>query len=131
LSERLEHLVALFEQVESGVAYTSIGITQAVSGLERAVGLLDGSMPTLSDSATALRTLTERLGGVAFDLTSEMPNATASCQENSPELVDIVGTLDERFSHLDGVVTELAGVMETVVGSIPGMRRRPRASGGD
>jgi hypothetical protein len=38
-------------------------------------------------------------------------------------LTTIVGTLDERFLHLDGVVTELARLMEAVVGTIPGMRR--------
>jgi hypothetical protein len=35
----------------------------------------------------------------------------------------VVGTLDERFSHLDTVVTDLAQTVEAVIGTIPGMRR--------
>ena len=38
----------------------------------------------------------------------EMPKATQSLQEVSPELSTVVGLLDERFAHLDSVVTELA-----------------------
>jgi hypothetical protein len=80
-------------------------------------------LPNLSDSASALRSLTERLSGVVIDLATELPKATQSLQDISPELAKVVGTMDERFSHLDGVVTELARLMEAVVGSIPGMRR--------
>jgi hypothetical protein len=85
--------------------------------------MLDGSLPNLSDSANALRSLTERLSGVVIDLATEIPLATKTLQDISPELTSVVGTLDERFSHLDGVVTDLARLMEAVVGTIPGMRR--------
>ena len=85
-------------------------------------------MPSLSDSASALRGLTERLSSVAVELASELPKATQSLQEVSPELSTVVGLLDERFAHLDGVVTELARLVEAVVGTIPGMRRVLRSS---
>jgi hypothetical protein len=63
-------------------------------------------------------------------LANELPKATRSLQEVSPELASVVGLLDDRFSHLDTVVTDLAGLMESVVGAIPGMRRvfRPTSS---
>jgi hypothetical protein len=130
LADRIDRLLTLLERIEgalaragSGVDLATAGINQALSGLERAVGVLDGSMPTLSDSASSLWTLTERLSAVAVDLATELPKATATLQDISPELTNVVGALDERFSRLDGVVTELANVVEGVVGTIPGMRR--------
>jgi ABC-type transporter Mla subunit MlaD len=93
------------------------------------VATLDGSLPSLSESAVSLRVLTERLGGVAVELASELPRATASLEEISPQLARVVGTLDDRFAHLDSVVTELARLVEAVVGTIPGMRRVLRPAG--
>jgi hypothetical protein len=81
-----------------------------VSGLEQAVGILDASLPSLSESASALRSLTERLGSVAVVLANELPKATRSLQEVSPELASVVALLDD------------------VVGTIPGMRRVFRAT---
>ena len=51
--------------------------------------MLDPSLPSLSDSASALRTLTERLSGVAIELVNELPKATKSLQEVSPELASV------------------------------------------
>jgi hypothetical protein len=62
-------------------------------------------------------------------LARELPKATASLQDLSPELSRVVGTFDERFGHLDVVVTELARVVEGVIGTIPGMRRVLRTNG--
>jgi ABC-type transporter Mla subunit MlaD len=136
LADRIDRLMTILERMEggvvragSGVEMAATGISQAVSGLETAIGMLDGSLPSLSDSASALRQLTERLSGVAIDLAKELPLATQTLQSISPELAKVVGTLDDRFTHLDGVVTELARVMEAVVGSIPGMRRVLRPTG--
>jgi hypothetical protein len=39
-----------------------------------------------------------------------------------------VAVLDDRFVHLDTVVTDLARLMESVVGTIPGMRRVLRST---
>jgi ABC-type transporter Mla subunit MlaD len=135
LAERLDRLMTMLERLEggvnragSGIDLASSGISYAVSGLEQAVGTLDSSLPSLSDSAAALRTLTERLSGVAIELVTELPKATRSLQDVSPELSVVVGTLDERFTHLDDVVTELARLMEGVIGTIPGMRRVIRAA---
>jgi hypothetical protein len=90
--------------------------------------MLDNSLPSLSDSALALRSLTERLSSVAVELATELPKATQSLQEVSPELAGVVGLLDDRFAHLDIAVTELVRLMEAVVGTIPGMRRVLRTS---
>ncbi len=60
---------------------------------------------------------------MAIELANELPKATRSLQEVSPELSSVVGLLDDRFTHLDTVVTDLARLMEAVVGTIPGMRR--------
>jgi ABC-type transporter Mla subunit MlaD len=129
-AERLDRLMTMLERMEggvnragSGIDIAALGISRAVSGLELAVGALDSSLPSLSESASALRTLTERLSGVAVELVNELPKATKSLQEVSPELASVVGLLDDRFTHLDTVVTELAKLMEAVVGTIPGMRR--------
>jgi ABC-type transporter Mla subunit MlaD len=130
LADRLDRLMTLLERIEggvdkagSGIDLAALGISHAVSGLEQAVDTLDTSLPSLSDSASALRSLTERLSVVAVELATELPKATRSLQEISPELNTVVGLLDERFAHLDGVVTELARLMEAVVGAIPGIRR--------
>ncbi len=135
VAERMDRLMTLLERLEggvnragSGIDLAALGISHAVSGLEQAVSTLDSSLPSLSDSASALRVLTERLGGVAFDLANELPRATRSLQEVSPELASVVSMLDERFAHLDTVVTDLAGLMEAVIGTIPGMRRVLRAT---
>jgi hypothetical protein len=63
-----------------------------------------------------------------MELASELPKATRSLQEVSPELAAVVGLLDDRFSHLDTVVTDMARLMESVVGTIPGMRRVLRST---
>jgi ABC-type transporter Mla subunit MlaD len=135
VAERMDRLMTLLERLEggvdkagSGIDLAALGISGAVSGLEQAVGMLDSSLPSLSDSALALRGLTERLSGVAIELASELPKATRSLQEVSPELASVVSLLDERFAHLDTVVTDLARLMEAVVGTIPGMRRVLRAT---
>ncbi len=135
LAERLDRLMPLLERIDggvnkagSGIDLASLGISHAVTGLEQAVGMLDSSLPSLSDSALALRNLTERLSGVAIDLATELPKATQSLQEVSPELASVVGILDERFTHLDDVVTEMARLVEAVIGTIPGMRRVLRVS---
>ncbi len=135
LAERLDRLMTLLERIDggvnragSGIDLASLGISHAVSGLEQAVGALDSSLPSLSDSAAALRNLTERLSGVAIELAMELPKATRSLQEVSPELAGVVGILDERFTHLDDVVTEMALLVEAVIGTIPGVRRVLRVS---
>ena len=66
--------------------------------------------------------------GVAIELATELPKATRTLQEISPELSSVVGSLDERFDHIDTVVTELARIVEGVIGAIPGMRRVIRAA---
>jgi hypothetical protein len=130
MSERLDRLMVMMEHIEngmnragSGIDLATSGISGAMSGLGNAVGILDSSFPSLSDSASALRNLTERLAAVAVELTSEVPKPTRSLQEVSPEPSTVVGPMDELFTHLDAVVTELARLMEDVVGMIPGMRR--------
>lgn len=135
LAERLDRLMTLLERLEggvnkagSGIDLAAMGMSRAVSGLEQAVGTLDGSLPTLSDSASALRALTERLSGVAIELATELPKATQSLQEVSPVLGSVVASLDERFDHIDTAVTELARIVEAVIGTIPGMRRVIRAA---
>ncbi len=65
---------------------------------------------------------------MAIELASELPKATRSLQEVSPELASVVGILDDRFTHLDDVVTEMARLVEAVIGTIPGMRRVLRVS---
>jgi hypothetical protein len=135
LAERMDRLITMLDRLEggvdragSGIDLAASGISLAVSGLEQAVGLLDRSLPNLSDSADALRVLTERLSSVAIDLATELPKATQTLQQVAPELSSVVGSLDERFDHIDTVVTELARVVESVVGAIPGMRRVIRST---
>ena len=130
LSEKLDRLMPLLERIDggvnragSGIDLAALGISTAVSGLETTVATLDASLPSLSESASILRSLAEGLGMVATELASELPKATRSLQELSPELGAIVGLLDERFAHLDGVVTDMGRLMEAAVGTIPGIRR--------
>ena len=108
----LERIDGGVNKAGSGIDLAALGISHAVSGLEQAVGTLESSLPSLSDSASALRSLTERLSGVAIELATELPKATQSLQEVSPELASVVGLLDERFTHLDDVVTEMARLVE-------------------
>ena len=135
LAERIDRLMTLLERLDggvnragSGIDLAALGISTAVSGLEQAVGMLDASLPSLSDSASVLRSLTERLSGVAIELATELPKATRRCRRSRPSSPSVVGILDERFAHLDDVVTEMARLMEAVVGTIPGMRRVLRVS---
>jgi hypothetical protein len=135
LSEKLDRLMPLLERIDggvnragSGLDLAALGISTAVSGLETTVATLDGSLPSLSESASVMRNLAEGLSMVAMELASELPKATRSLQDLSPELGAIVGLLDERFAHLDGVVTDMARLMEAAVGTIPGIRRVLRVS---
>ena len=130
LSEKLDRLMPLLERIDggvnragSGIDLAALGISTAVSGLETTVATLDASLPSLSESASVLRSLAEGLSMVATELANELPKATRSLQELSPELGAIVGLLDDRFAHLDGVVTDMGRLMEAAVGTIPGIRR--------
>jgi hypothetical protein len=129
LADRLDRLMTLLETVEGGVNMAgtgldlaTLGITGAVSGLQQAVGTLDTSLPSLSDSASALWNLTERLSGVAIELVNGLPWATRSPQDTSPEIASVAELLDERFTDLDSVVSDMARLVEAVVDTIPGMR---------
>jgi hypothetical protein len=129
MSERLDRLVTMMERIEggmnragSGIDLATSGISGAMSGLGNAVGILDSSFPTLSDSASALRALTERLGMAVVELANELPRATKSHQEVSPEPPSVAGLPDERF-NLDAVFSELARLLEDMVAMIPGVRR--------
>ncbi len=130
LSEKMDRLMPLLERIDGGVNRASggidlaaLGISTAVSGLETTVATLDASLPSLSESASVLRSLAEGLSSVAMELATELPRATRSLQDLTPQLGAVVGLLDERFAHVDMVVTELAGLMEAVVGTVPGIRR--------
>ena len=63
-----------------------------------------------------------------MELAAELPKATRSLQEVSPELAGVVGVLDNRFAQLDTVVTELAGLMQAAVGNLPGFRSDSRST---
>jgi hypothetical protein len=130
LAERVDRLTTLLERIEggmnmagSGIDLATLGIANALSGLKQAVGTSDMSLPSFSDSAAALGSLTERLRAIAIERATELPKATKSPQDVSPRVSVVVGSLDQRFTHLDDVLTELARLMDAVIGAIPGMRR--------
>ena len=130
LAERLDRLTTLLERVEggvnmagSGIDLAGLGISHAVSGLRQAASALDPSLPSFSDPSAALRTLAERLSDVAFERATEVPKATKSLRDVSPELSVVVGSLDEHFTHIDDVVTELARLIDAMIGAIPGLGR--------
>jgi ABC-type transporter Mla subunit MlaD len=130
LSERLDRLTTMLDRIDggvniagSGIDLAALGIANALSGLKEAVSTSDRSLPALSDSAAAQRSVTEWLSTMAVQLATELPKATKSLQDASPELSVVVGSLDERFTHLDDIVTALARLIDAVIGSIPGMRR--------
>ena len=112
ISDRLDRLMPLLERIDGGMNtagtgfdLAALGISTAASGLEQAVGVLNASLPLFSESASVMRAVTERVSTIAFELVTELPKATRSLQDVSPELAAVVGLLDE------------------VVGNIPGMRR--------
>ncbi len=112
ISDRLDRLMPLLERIDGGMNtagtgfdLAALGISTAASGLEQAVGALNASLPLFSESASVMRSVTERVSTIAFELVTELPKATRSLQDVSPELAAVVGLLDE------------------VVGNIPGMRR--------
>jgi hypothetical protein len=130
LAERLDRVTTLLERAEggvniagSGIDLAALGISHAVSGLRQAAGAFDPSLPSLSDPAAALRILAERLSDVAFERATEVPKATKSVRDVSPELSDVVESVDEGFAHIDDVVTEFARLIEAVIGAIPGLGR--------
>jgi hypothetical protein len=131
LLESLVELPGALVRLPSSAVTALDAINDLSARLDRLMVMMErieGSLPPLSDSASALRNLTERLGTVAVELATELPKATRSLQEVSPELSAMVGLLDERFAHLDSVLTDVARLMEGVVGMIPGMRRVLRPS---
>jgi ABC-type transporter Mla subunit MlaD len=130
LSERLDRLTTMLERIEggmnmagSGIDLAALGIANALSGLKQVVGASDRQLPALSDSAAAQHSVTEWLSSVAVQLATELPKASKSLQDASPELSVVVGSLDERFTHLDDILTALARLVEAVIDAIPGMRR--------
>jgi hypothetical protein len=130
VADRLDRLTVMVERMGapmgragSGVDLAASGIATAVSGLEQAFGSLDTSLPFLSDSASVLRGIRERLGFVAGELNTELPEATNPAPDGAVERPTVVGRSDQSLPDLDAVVTELAGLMETIVGAIPGVRR--------
>ena len=112
ISDRLDRLMPLLERIDGGMNaagtgcdLAALGISTAASGFEQAVGALNASMPLFTEPASVMRAVTERVGTIAFELVTELPKATQSLQDVSPELAAVVGLLEE------------------VVGNIPGMRR--------
>ena len=67
MSDRLDRLMPLLEQIDGGMNtagtgfdLAALGISTAASGLEQAVGILNASLPLFSESASAMRAVTER-----------------------------------------------------------------------
>ncbi len=117
LAERIDRLLTLLEPLQggmnlagTGVDVATTGITQAIVGLQQAVGTFDSSLPGLSYSSSALRSLAERLGGVTMEV-------VAAPEESAPPLGD--PSLDE----LSTLVAELIQLVLSTVGSIPGVRQ--------
>lgn len=112
ISDRLDRLMPLLERIDGGMNtagtgfdLAALGLSTAASGFEQAVGAFNASLPLFTESASVMRSVTERVGTIAFELVTELPKATQSLQDVSPELAAVVGLLEE------------------VVGNIPGMRR--------
>jgi hypothetical protein len=99
--QALDALTTLSDRIEQLLALLERleGILARAGAVDFAALGIDGFIPSASDPASALRRLKEGLSGV--------------------------GTLDERFGDLDGVVTDLSRMVEAVVGGLPGMRRVP------
>jgi hypothetical protein len=134
VADRLDRLTTMVERMGvpmnragSGVDLATSGIANAVTGLQQAFGSLDTSLPFISDSASVLKGIGERLGAVRGELTIDVPDTTNSPPNGSPErrsFVEWPGA-EQSVINLETVVTELAGLVETIVGAIPGVRRDP------
>ena len=110
ISDRLDRLMPLLERIDggmntagTGIDLAALGFSTAASGLEQAVGALNASLPLLSESATVMRAVTERVSTIAFELVTELPKATRSLQDVSPELSAVVGLLEEFVGNVPGV----------------------------
>ena len=124
----LERIDGGVNRAGTGIDLAALGISTAVSGLEQAVGTLDASLPSLSDSAVRAAQshgASEWCGARAGQRAPEGDPVAAGSLARAGS---VVGILDDRFTHLDDVVTEMARLMEAVVGTIPGMRRVLRVS---
>jgi len=97
----------------SGVDFATTGFAQALSGLQQAVGVLDSSFPPFSSSTATLRNLAGRLSGTTVELIGEIeePEADASGPDDRPPV------------QLDEILMELLRLVESVVGTIPGVRQ--------
>lgn len=127
LTTMVERMGAPMNRAGSGADLAVSGIANAVTGLQQAFGSLDTSLPFISDSASVLRGIGERLGAVRGELTIDVPETTKPPPDRSrerPSFVEWPGS-EEPVINLEAVVTELAGLMEAIVGAIPGMRRGP------
>ena len=128
--------MTLLERLDGGVNRAGIGHRLRRAGhLQRRLGAGDRRWPCWTRRSPRSRSpppscaaSTERLSGVAIELASELPKATRSLQEVSPELA-------ERRRHARRPLRaprqrrdRLARLMEAVVGTIPGMRRVLRGS---
>ena len=67
------------------------------------MGALNASLPLFSESASAMRAVTERVSTIAVELVTELPKATRSLQDVSPELAAVVGLLDEVVGNIRGM----------------------------
>jgi hypothetical protein len=121
----VERMGGPMNRAGSGADLAAGGIASAVTGLQQAFGSLDTSLPFVSDSASVLRGVMERLGAVAGELPTDLPETTKSPLNGSVERPTVVGWPDEPLTSLDAVVAELAALVETIVGTIPGVRRGP------
>ena len=128
LADRVERLMTLLERLEGGVTRSPA----AGSTWPRSVS----PKPSAGSKGRSVNTgcLVAQPVGLRF-CAAFVDRATAG--DRAPpkqprqdvarifhqELAKIVGTLDERFGHLDLVVTDMARLVEAVIGTIPGMRR--------
>ena len=133
LSEKLASMGKQLDKINSSIDLAASRIDQAADGMKTSansvrdiIDLVSGSVPELAKSALSLGDLVERLGTLGLELTTELPKTTSVIRGLSPELSRIMGNLDDRLDHLDGVVSDLSRTIVTILGSIPGFRKTLR-----
>jgi hypothetical protein len=120
LAERIDRLLTVLEPLQgsvnlagTGVDFATTGFAQAITGIQQAVGALDSSFPPFASPSATLRSLAGRLGGTTVELVVEQEEPPAKEWERD----------DLPPIQLDMILMELVRLVESVVGTIPGIRQ--------
>lgn len=98
-------------------------IAALVTALERTTAALDRALPELTRAIASMEDRIDHVDRIASEVAAELTRTAASLERILPEVSNAVGAMDSRVRNLDTTISDLGGMVFTLIDSIPGARR--------